>query len=95
MRNKSRQSRCKIRNLDESVTMGWTICKPGDIGENGGSFVFSHLVKYVEHTYTNLANGMNYNIIWLLVDTGDISGSGRTLVMDSAYPTIALFRDWV
>ena len=25
--------------------MGWTICKLVDIGENGGSFVFNHLVN--------------------------------------------------
>ena len=72
--------------------MGWTICKLGDIAENGGSFVFNHLVKCGEHTYTNLINAKNYNIVWQLVNTGDIIGSGRTLEMDSAYPTIPLLE---
>ena len=58
--------------------------------------MFTCLVKCgYTNGYTNLTNRKNYNIVWQLVNTGDVIGSGRTLVMDIAYPTIPLHRDCV
>ena len=80
MQSKSRQNKCKIRNPYEPVRIGWTICKLGDTGKNRGSFVFNYLVKYGENPYTNLTSGKNYNTVWQLVNTGDVIGSGKTVL---------------
>ena len=39
------------------------------------------------------SNTDNGNIIDQLISCSDIKGSGRTVVLDSAYVTILLFRD--
>ena len=74
--------------------MGWTVCKLGDVGENGGAFVHNHLVKCSDHSYTDTTNGKNY-VVEKLVNTGDIVGSGRTLVIENAFPTMSLLQDSV
>ena len=93
--SKSRRNKFKIRNPDKPIRMGWTVCKLGDVGENGGAFVYNHLVKCSDHTYTDTTNGKNYNVVEQLVNTGDIVNSGRTLVMDNAFPTMTLLCDSV
>ena len=45
------------------------------------------------YVHTNLTNGKNYSIVWQIVNTGDIFGSDRTLVIDSVYLTIPLLGD--
>ena len=70
--SKSRRNKFKIRNPDKPIRMGWTVCKLDDVGENGGAFVYNHLVKCGDHTYTDTTNGKNYNVVEQLVNTGDI-----------------------
>ena len=57
--------------------------------------MYNHLVKCGDYTHTDTTNGKNYNVVEQLVNTGDIVNSGRTLVMDNAFPTMTLLRDSV
>ena len=65
------------------------------MGENGAAFVYNHLIKCGDNSYTDTTNRKNYNVVEQLVNTGDIVGSGRTLVMDNAFPAMSLLRDSV
>ena len=53
-----------------------------------------YLVKCSDHSYTDTTNGKNY-VVGQLVNTGDIVGSGRTLVIENAFPTMSLLHDSV
>ena len=65
----------------------------GEVGENKGSFVLNDLMKCRKHTHTNTDKGKNYNIVNQVSDCMDILGSGRLVVLDSAYVTTILFED--
>ena len=67
--------------------------KLGEAGENKGSFVLNDLVKCGKHTHTNTDKGKNYNAVNQVLDCVNIFGSGRLVVLDSAYLTKILFED--
>ena len=88
--SKLRRNKFKIQNPDKPIRMRWTVCKLGDVGENDGAFVYNHLIKCGDHTYTDTTYGKNYDVVEQLVNTGDIVGFERTLVMDNMFPTMPL-----
>ena len=67
--------------------------KLGKAGENKGSFVLNDLVKCGKHTHTKTDKGKNYNVVNQVLDCMNILGSGRLVVLDSAYVTKILFED--
>ena len=71
--------------------MGWTVNKLADKGELGGYFVYNHLTKVGKYSYTDLSKGKNYNVVDQLIS--EVKGLGKTVVMDSGFPTVSLVKD--
>ena len=89
--SKSRRNIYKTRNPDKPIRMGWTVNKLADKGELGGYFVYNHLTKVGKYSYTDLSKGKNYNIVDQLIS--EVKGLGKTVVMDSGFPTVSLVKD--
>ena len=91
MKSKSRRNKYKTRNISKPIRMGMTINKIGNKGIIGGYFVYNHLVGVGRYTYTDTAKGKFYNIVDQL--TENLKHQGKTVVMDSAFPTVILLKD--
>lgn len=91
IRSKSKRNPYKIRNPDKPIRMGWTVCKISDKGQHGGYFIANHVVKVGKKSYVSPQNGKNYDIVdQLLLGLKD---NGRSVIMDSGFPTLKLLRD--
>ena len=86
--SKSDQNVYETRNPDKSIRMGWTVNKLADKGEKGGYFVYNHLTKVGKYTYTDTTHGKNYNAVEQLIH--DVKGMGKTVTMDSGFPTLKI-----
>ena len=93
VKSHSRKNALKTREPDKPKRKGWTVIKLGEAGENKGSFVLNDPVKCGKHTHTNTDKGTNYNVVNQVLDCMNILGSGRLVVLDSAYVTKILFED--
>ncbi len=91
IRSKSIRNPYKTRNPDKPIRMGWTVCKISDKGIHGGYFVVNHVVKVGKKSYKSPQNGKNYDIVDQLLS--GLKGVGRSVVMDSGFPTLKLLRD--
>ena len=89
--SKSDRNVYKTRNPDKSIRMGWMVNKLADKGKKGGYFVYNHLTKVGKYTYTDATHGKNYNAVEQLIH--DVKGMGKTVTMDSGFPTLKLLKD--
>ena len=71
--------------------MGWTVDKLADKRALGGYYVHNHLSKIEKYSYTDTSKGKNYNTVDQL--TAEVKGLGKTIVMDSSFPTLSLVED--
>ena len=81
----------KTRNPDEPIRMGWTVDKLADERALGGYYVHNHLTKVGKYSYTDTSKGKNYNTVDQL--TAEVKGLGKTIVMDSGFPSLSLVED--
>ena len=93
VKSKSRRNAFKTRDPDKPIKEAWAVSKLGDKREKDGTYISNGIVKCGNYTYSNTDNGKMYNIIDKQIGCSDIKGSGRTVVLDSAYVTILFFRD--
>ena len=71
------------------IRCGNTIDKIADCAEDGnGFFVLSHIAHVGKKTYENTRYGKQYDIVRRLI--APYSGQGKTVVMDSGFPTKVL-----
>ena len=66
------------------------------MGSNGKVFIWNPLVHVGKYIYTSIQNGKYFNIVEQILD--GLTGVGRLVVLDNAFPTISLLRtakiDW-
>ena len=67
--------------------------KLGETGQEGGAFVLNDVVKCGKYCHTDTDKGRNYNVINQVLEGANVIGSGRLIVLDSAYVTTVLFKD--
>ena len=53
--------------------------------------MYNHLTKVGKYTYTDTTHGKNYNAVEQLIH--DVKGMGKTVTMDSGFPTLKLLKD--
>ena len=53
--------------------------------------MYNHLTKVGKYTYTDTTHGKNYNAAEQLIH--DVKDMGKTVTMDSRFPTLKLLKD--
>ena len=91
IRSKSKRNPYKVRNPDKPIRMGWAVCKISDKGHHGGYFIANHVVKVGKKSYVSPRNGKNYDIVEQLLS--GLKDNGRSVIMDSGFPTLKLLHD--
>ena len=93
VKSSSRHNAHKTREPDKPIREDWMEVKLGETGQKGGPFVLNYLVKWGKHSHTDTTKGRNYNVINHDLEGANLIGSGRLIVLDSAYVTTVLFED--